>query len=388
MRVCTLSTKDGNPNYCEEHGTYHNGHYAEYAIDPGEKGQRFRELWDRQKFERRAPALPPLHQRAANYIASLAEHTANGSKIVPLEVRQARAAICHPCEHRNTIHNACSLCGCGLNPDNALGDKLSWEVSKCPAGKWDRYTPPPGHQDRHLLFHIWPRRTHVGTWQRNLDQLKMRWPMFTGRRIIAIVTSHDSHPAQAVKEYMHGYDCEFYEAENDPRLREVATFDHLFGSIENAPGYTFYAQAKGVTKPIDPGVTIHAWTTAMYETLLDYWPLVEESLKTYPVVGSFKKSIAGNPGAFEGSSSQWHYSGSFCWFRNSELWRRNWRAIERVWFGIESYPSMIFRDEEAGVIFHKSNRQFDLYTQEGWGEIEAKLRGWRIKNEAHRRLAP
>lgn len=43
--VCTLIEKDGKPNYCEKHG-YHEGHYALYAVDPGEKGERFRKYWD------------------------------------------------------------------------------------------------------------------------------------------------------------------------------------------------------------------------------------------------------------------------------------------------------------------------------------------------------
>lgn len=46
--VCTLVDRDGIKNYCERHKMQHRGHYAAYAIDPGEKGERFRKLWDKQ----------------------------------------------------------------------------------------------------------------------------------------------------------------------------------------------------------------------------------------------------------------------------------------------------------------------------------------------------
>jgi len=240
---------------------------------------------------------------------------------------------------------------------------------------------PYNDQSRHLLYHIWPRKTHAGTWQRNLDQLKLRWPLFTGKRIIAVATSGDSHPFEAVQEYMHGYECEWIQVENKPELREVATFAHLFSSVESLPGYTFYGQAKGVTKPVNPGVSIHAWTTTMYEILLDYWPLVEEALKTHCTAGIFKKAV---DGAFSGSRSTWHYSGSFCWFKNAELWRRNWRAIEQVWFGIESYPSMIFSREEAACLFYESTKQFDLYRLHNWQRVETELKQWRKDHQQYR----
>lgn len=45
--ICLLTTKNGKANWCDRHRMQHDGHYANYAIDPGEKGERFRKLWDR-----------------------------------------------------------------------------------------------------------------------------------------------------------------------------------------------------------------------------------------------------------------------------------------------------------------------------------------------------
>jgi hypothetical protein len=47
MGVCTLVEKDGTPNWCGKHKSFHGGHYAEYALDPGPKGEKFRAFWDK-----------------------------------------------------------------------------------------------------------------------------------------------------------------------------------------------------------------------------------------------------------------------------------------------------------------------------------------------------
>jgi len=173
MAVCVLTTKNGTPNWCEKHGP-HEGHYRDYALDPGPKGEKFRKYWDNLHPPHQDKPLPPLAQRAANYLASRAEHIANGHKTVPLEIRDYRWKICEPCEHRNHKHNACSLCGCPLNPDNMLGDKLSWEVSECPQKKWRRVDNVPHH------WELTPESPVEWTMQL-LEQPPGPWPAnFTG----------------------------------------------------------------------------------------------------------------------------------------------------------------------------------------------------------------
>lgn len=297
------------------------------------------------------------------------------------------------CRHNKGKH-ADTKPGCGHCNSIACDVKGKAKLSECVnCSLWEASSLPSEHHEkptstvsnswvRHLLFHIWPKKSSQGTWQRNLDQLKQRWSMFNGKRIIAIATDGASYPADAVKEYMRGYDCEWVEVENDATLREVKTFEPMFEQLEGLPGYIFYAQAKGVTKPINRGVSVHAWTAAMYELLLDFWPLVEESFKAHHVVGVFKKNVLGAFGVQ--SPSRWHYSGSFAWIKNSELWSRNWRGIERVWFGIETYPSMIFNTEEAGCLFHCKNSQFNLYSMREWARVDAELALWREANKAHR----
>lgn len=42
--ICTLDQND----YCERHKTQHKGRLKELALDPGELGEKYRQLWDRQ----------------------------------------------------------------------------------------------------------------------------------------------------------------------------------------------------------------------------------------------------------------------------------------------------------------------------------------------------
>lgn len=293
--------------------------------------------------------------------------------------------IAKTCQHY-LGDSASEKIGCGSK--RKVSCAIKGEVSQCfclqscmqfctaPAPKIEQIPPV-----RHLLHHCWPRKLSAGTWQRNLDQLKQRWWMFNGKRVIAVATSNDSHSLEAVQEHMKGYDCEWIHVQNDGKLREVKTFRPLFDHVAEFTGpehYTFYSQGKGVTKPINRGVSIHMWTMAMYELALDYWPLVQESLQTKHVAGSFKKSVGG---AFRGSPSQWHYSGSFCWFKNSELFTRDWTDIEQVWFGIESYPSRIFTREESACLFFDQTTQFNLYNLKFWESVNEELCQWR---EAHK----
>lgn len=212
---------------------------------------------------------------------------------------------------------------------------------------------------RHLAYIIMPINREE-TWQRNLDQLISRMPMFNGRKVVAIIKQGDAEypvaPPEAVKEYLRGWDCEFMEFENEKALREVKAFVPMLEKIREAAGARpdhccFHAHAKGVTKAFDPGVTVHTWATLMYHTLLDYWPLVSEMLLDHPFVGSFKKlGRAFGPK----TTSDWHYSGTFYWIRTGALFGTSddWKRIDQQWWGTESYPSLHCPRDRAACVFH------------------------------------
>ena len=133
--------------------------------------------------------------------------------------------------------------------------------------------PPAPHVEapgltRHLLYHVYPSRAMGGEpWRWNLAELKRRLPLFGGRRVVAIAHDAGSEPPAAVREALAGEGCEFVELVNEPKLREVLTFEPLFSRVAGDVGEgdaTFFAHAKGVTNHSWADPTIRAWTAAMY----------------------------------------------------------------------------------------------------------------------------
>jgi hypothetical protein len=130
---------------------------------------------------------------------------------------------------------------------------------------------------------------------------------------------------------------EFVRVPNDPNLREVASFLPLFEPLAAAykPGdVALWAHAKGTTR--HPGHVAGRWAEVMAESLLDYWPAVADVLAEKPLAGSFLKYGPGwRP---TDSRSDWHYSGSWFWFRCADLFGKpDWRRIDQFWSGIEPF---------------------------------------------------
>jgi hypothetical protein len=259
----------------------------------------------------------------------------------------------------------------------------------CCAGCPDRTARPPYPPPtlKNLLYHVAPFSGN-GVWQRNVAHLVKRIALFDGRRVVAVVTGAGLDPPGKVRAALAGHVHEFIELPNDPGFygrRETTTFLPLLERVcTSDPGQvTWYGHAKGVTRPVAPGVSVHPWTRLLYETTLDYWPLAETLLGRFPVVGAFKK-----PGRhFEGSQSAWHYSGSFLWFRNAELFARDWRRVDHAWWGTESYPGLHFRPEEAGCLFHESPH-LDLYHPDYIARVLGEYEGWRAAHEGRRTTLP
>jgi hypothetical protein len=146
VALCELTTKDGDQNWCPRHGVYHRGHYARYARDPGEKGQKFRAYWDERHLgktreDEPTPQSRSLLARATAYARALARHKANGSLIVPDAVRAQRRAVCDGCPQLDVKKDECRVCGCKLH-HTLLGDKLAWASESCPRGKWGVWIEP------------------------------------------------------------------------------------------------------------------------------------------------------------------------------------------------------------------------------------------------------
>jgi hypothetical protein len=364
-----------------------------------------------------APALPEAKRQ--RYLAMWRGEAVPPSERAAARRKPVRSLPVLPCSHRgesirdeggSAVTVGCRSCGggtrklklyaCGVHERCTL-DGSSPGVASCATCK-DRVEPAavqavfPPITTRNLLAHVYPVAGN-GVWQRNVRQLVRRIGLFNGRRVVAIMLDAAIDPPAKVRAEFAGCgDVEFIELRNDAQLREVASFLPLFESVESTDPTqaTLYIQAKGVTRPADH--TSHLWTEILYETHLDYWGFVERLLRQFPIAGAFKKLGAG--WSAEQTQSDWHYSGSWLWFRNDQLFSKpDWRTIDQFWSGIEPYPSLHFRPHEAGELFMSGTMpSMQLYPtgepNTGWNYITRTvmpaLVRWRAEHQADWRAWP
>jgi hypothetical protein len=138
---------------------------------------------------------------------------------------------------------------------------------------------------RNLIYHIWRTRNN-SSWRWNLEELLKRIDQFDGVRSIGVALSPESDSFEDVQSAFKGHRIDnWIIVENDPQKREGTTFFKLMDTVGHESGITFFGHAKGVSQP--DGLT-REWTTMMYETCLDDRVFVDEMLKQFKLVGSFK----------------------------------------------------------------------------------------------------
>jgi hypothetical protein len=204
-----------------------------------------------------------------------------------------------------------------------------------------------------LLYYVYPVSGN-GLWQRNLDQLKRRINLFNGRRVIAISTGSARHPLDApqqVEAYFGKNNADFLWVPHQKKLGEVTAFTALWNRVKNfcTPNdFTFYGHTKGVTKPVNSGISVHRWGDLMYAANLDRWNVVRDYLTRHPITGAFKKY-----GACFGGRGNWHYHGTFYWCRNADVFAKpNWSTVRQIYGGTELWPATMWSAHESGCHFY------------------------------------
>jgi hypothetical protein len=317
-----------------------------------------------------APVLPPAN--------------AARSRCIHLGAETGERKVCGGC----TGHVEIKALACARHNSCTVAKPLAGVACCATCPDW---TPPitadfADGTVRNLLYHIYPRRGEVWRW--NVGMLRKRLSLFNGRRIVSIVYGPETEFPEAVHCELAG-EVEFVEQPNNPDLREVQSFLPLWEAVASTDPreVTFFGHAKGVTSSDWCPGPARLWAEAMYELCLDYWPEVERMLQHFPVVGPFKRTVAGWP-AHE-SRSNWHFSGSFHWFRNRDLFLQpDWRRIDLFHSGIESYPSLHFSHSQAGCLFHEfaSPGENYLYRADRWAAILPLFAAWKAAHVADRTL--
>jgi hypothetical protein len=280
--------------------------------------ERYRRLWE--------PGAPPIRLGECKHLGGEVRRVGCGTCKGRVELKVFTCAVHGACTLRKKTGEAACCDGCkDFSPRRTLAEPSV----------------------RNLLYHVYPCKGN-GVWQWNVDQLRRRIGLFNGRRVVAVVTDQRTDNLAAVRAEFKGDVHEFFELPNAPGLREVQTHNELFRRVAllDDDQATFYAHAKAVTHSRGD---CKLWAEILYEVCLDRWERVRDVLRTHPVAGPLLRFIQG----WSQSESEWHYSGSFFWFRNADLFEKpDWRRIDQFWSGIEPYLSLHFKKKEAGCFFH------------------------------------
>lgn len=246
---------------------------------------------------------------------------------------------------------------------------------------YDDGSPPPPEPRRHLAFHIYPHSRQNGlAWRLAVDQLRLRWSLFTGKKVVAICTGDDLDPPEIVRDYLPS-DATVIIVPNDPGLREVMTWLPLWYELLPATSdhdVALYCHAKGVTRSVDPGNSTHWWASLAWSLTLDHWPLIKSKLRRRPIVGPFKKVGYGFGGAF----GRWHYSGTFFWVNIGDFRQRLTIQVPRMWWGVEAWPGLAYDVADAEFLFLEGQvPSLDLYSPGFWAHtVRPRYTEWLLEN--------
>jgi len=225
---------------------------------------------------------------------------------------------------------------------------------------------------RNLMFYCYPR-TAGQRWRRSVNHLLARWSIFTGRKLVTISVDPCCDNPDDVIEAFGDRGCEFRVVENVPGLQEAAHFGPMLRDLETSDPeeITLYAHAKGCTHP-DKNAPSHLWCDAMAAACTDYEQLIDCAMKRGNVCGAFRvHSGWGFPGYHD-----WHFAGTYFWYRNSRALELGIRDCQPVFYGAEALPGA-FPKEESVCLFFDNTNSHDLYQLDFWQtNVGPSLKWW------------
>ena len=212
-------------------------------------------------------------------------------------------------------------------------------------------------------------------WRKTVEHLLANWRQFDGRKVVSIATDQCCDDADGVIEAFGDVagEIEFIERENIKPLQEVASFVPMMERVIDEPGITLYCHAKGCTHH-DPRSPSHKWRDAMAAACLEYPELVDCAFEDGAnICGAFRSH---GLWAFPGYHN-WHFAGTWFWFRNARALELEWRNVHQSFEGVEAWPGIFPVDESCCLFFDNANTAH-LYWLSFWREnVTSALAYWR-----------
>jgi hypothetical protein len=209
---------------------------------------------------------------------------------------------------------------------------------------------------RNLAYHITPFDSN-DTWLKNVAQLRRRWSVFTGQKIVSVATGRGLVPFDRVKPFLPDPEIEWLEFPNSRALRESVSLYPMLRRLSPSAGEaTFYGHAKGVTRdPCD--VRMRDWRNNFYKHLLDRADECMKFLETHVCVGAYRQHH--NQPLHKAShltqterNVGWHYAGTMMWFRNADvLSHPRCFEIQQSGWMCEFWLPQLFTYEQSACIY-------------------------------------
>lgn len=209
-----------------------------------------------------------------------------------------------------------------------------------------------------LLYHLTPLAANE-LWRFHCSRLSPLAPRFNGRVVIAVAQGDGLIPVDQVRPLLPA--VEVLTVLNHPEQRETVSLEALLQRVRStdADEASCYAHSKGVTQPhLKP---VQWWAEALYARCAAAGEQAAKALERHPCTGVFKRR--GRWSHFP-AWCDWHYSGTFFWFRHDALFSRDWQAIDASRYGTEAYLSRFFDAASAHCLF--GDDAGDLYKPRTW----------------------
>jgi len=208
---------------------------------------------------------------------------------------------------------------------------------------------------KNLIYHVY---AHAGNeeWRHNVMRLARSWHLFTGLKIVGIVTDAETVDPEKVKSaFPADPSIEWLVQPNDPERGETVTFLPAARRLEsfNSLEATFYAHAKGVSprfQQMDPDVLrcVRRWRDFMYRFCLEeVEDLLDDVLRRYTAAGCLRSFRIGRPQPGRPPWS-WEFAGTFWWLNHAQFFSHpDSLTIGATRHGLEKHLGEFVAPEDA-----------------------------------------
>jgi len=213
---------------------------------------------------------------------------------------------------------------------------------------------------RHLTYHMCPFANASTAWRWNLEQLRQRWHLFNGLKLLGINHDEDTVTPDELLDYCRSIGLEWDRVVIRPNSRGLGEVMTWVPSLELlSPEFAaeneivFSAHAKGVkyggaeTPPV-----IRDWSALMYSGNLDDWGIVQRSLEWFIATGIMRAQYPEKPLCRYG----WYYSGGFWWWRLADVGRGPWDQVAQWYAGRELWIGHQCDTSESDCLFLDNTR--------------------------------